>query len=223
MFKRTNKAAVGISKILAEFNGDLGIAFAAQKDSPLKYGSELRDTSDLSKLFYYHKDKINIINIIQQGYRYHLDPTKEETQKFDLDAIILRGNHKSSHSEINSAALEKSISKEIYHRWVLPLTIKYLQNIKKRRGHAPGGCRTIFNILEGGTIYQKTCDSILLISRTFRTICKQPVPTRITTTMLLLLLTAQDTPHDLSNAKKWPTKQIFLGKTDLDSAYCLIW
>ena len=44
--------------------------------------------------------------------------------------MILRGNHKSSHSVLNSAELDKSISKEIYHGWALPLTIEYLQSIK---------------------------------------------------------------------------------------------
>ena len=43
--------------------------------------------------------------------------------------MILRGNHKSSHSELNSAALDKSISKEIDHGWALPITIESLQNI----------------------------------------------------------------------------------------------
>ena len=44
--------------------------------------------------------------------------------------MILRGNHKLSHSVLNSAALDKAISKEIDHGWALPLTIEYLKNIK---------------------------------------------------------------------------------------------
>ena len=36
---RTNKAAFRNRKILAAFNGDLGAAIEAQKDSPLNYGS----------------------------------------------------------------------------------------------------------------------------------------------------------------------------------------
>ena len=46
----------------------------AQKDSPVNYGSEFRDIASLAKLFLHHEDKTKIINIIQQGYRYHLDP-----------------------------------------------------------------------------------------------------------------------------------------------------
>ena len=44
--------------------------------------------------------------------------------------MILRGDHKLSHSEMNSAALDKSINKDIDHGWALPLTIKFLKNIK---------------------------------------------------------------------------------------------
>ena len=39
LFNRTNEAAVRKNKILVAFNGDLGAAIAAQKGSPLNYGS----------------------------------------------------------------------------------------------------------------------------------------------------------------------------------------
>ena len=48
LFKRTNEAAVRNSKTLAAFNGDLGAAIEAQKGIPLNYGSEFRNTSELS-------------------------------------------------------------------------------------------------------------------------------------------------------------------------------
>ena len=44
--------------------------------------------------------------------------------------MIIRGNHKSSHSVLNPLVLEKSIIKEIDHLWALLLRIEYLQNIK---------------------------------------------------------------------------------------------
>ena len=49
LFNRTNEAAVRSRKILAPFNGDLGAEIAAQKGSPLKYGSEFRNTAELIK------------------------------------------------------------------------------------------------------------------------------------------------------------------------------
>ena len=108
-FKRTHEAAVRNIKILAGFRGDLGAAIAAHKEIPVNYGSEFHDTSALAKLFLHHEDKTKIINIIQHGSCYHLDPIEEEIIKLDLDAMILRGNHKSSQSVINAAALDKAI------------------------------------------------------------------------------------------------------------------
>ena len=67
LFNRTNEAAVRSRKILAPFNGDLGAEIEAEKDSPLNYGSEFCNTEALKKLFYYHKGRVKIINIIRQG------------------------------------------------------------------------------------------------------------------------------------------------------------
>ena len=122
-YRRTPEVAVRNSKILAVFKGGLGAAIAEHKDRSVNYGSEFRDITALENLFLHHEDRTKIINIIQQGSRYHINPSKEETRKSDLDAMILRGNHKSSHSVLNSATLDKSISKDIDYVWSLPLTI----------------------------------------------------------------------------------------------------
>ena len=116
-FKITHEAAVRNSKIIAAFKGDLDAAIAAHKDSPSNHGWEFRDTTALAQIFLHHEDKTKIINIIKHGSRYHLDPIEEETIKSDLDAIILRGNHKSSQSVLNAAAINKATSKEIDHGW----------------------------------------------------------------------------------------------------------
>ena len=110
--------------------------------------------SGLSKKFYYHKDNIKIINIIQKGSRYQIDTIKEKSRKSDLDLMILRGNYKSSHSYLNSTSLEKSIRKEIDHGWELTLTIKSLQNILKT-GVVPLGVTEEFSINERGGHYIK--------------------------------------------------------------------
>ena len=68
--------------------------------------------------------------------------------------MILRGNHKSSQSVLNAAALNKSISKEIDHGWVLPLTIESLQSIKNA-GVVPIGVAEKISINEKGERYIK--------------------------------------------------------------------
>ena len=62
-------------------------------------------------------------------------------------------------SVLNSAALDKATSKEIDHRWALPLKIEFLQNIKSAGVVPPRGCITIINEREGGTLHQKKRDS----------------------------------------------------------------
>ena len=63
--------------------------------------------------------------------------------------MILRGNYRSSHSVINSAEIDKAISKEIDHGWALPLTIESLQNIQNS-GVVPLGVAEQFSINEKG-------------------------------------------------------------------------
>ena len=139
---------------MAAFNGDLGAAIADNKDSPVNYGSEFRDTTALEKLLLHHEDKSKIISIIKHRSRYHLDPIEEATRKSYLSAMILRGNHKSSQSVLNAAALNKAISKEIDHGWALPFTIESLQRIKNA-GVVPLGVAEQFSINEKGERYVK--------------------------------------------------------------------
>ena len=68
--------------------------------------------------------------------------------------MILRGNHKSSHSVLNSAVLDKDTSKDIDHGWALTLTIESLQNIKNV-GALPLGVAEQFSINKKGERYIK--------------------------------------------------------------------
>ena len=68
--------------------------------------------------------------------------------------MTLRGNHKSSQSVVNAAALNKSISKEIYHGRELPLAIESLQSIKNT-GVVPLGVSEQLSINEKGERYIK--------------------------------------------------------------------
>ena len=69
----------GLIKYSRKLKGDLGAVIAAQKDSPVKYGSGFHDIASLEKLFLHHKDKSKITNIIQQRSRYRLDPIPTRT------------------------------------------------------------------------------------------------------------------------------------------------
>ena len=90
---------------------------------------------------------------------------------------------------------------------------------QKYRGRAPGGCRTIINKQEGGAQYQNTSNTWLIIPRPLRTFGKQLGPTGSTPNILLWLLPAQYSTHDLRNAKQMANKKMLIGKTPLDTAY----
>ena len=90
----------------------------------------------------------------------------------------------------------------------------------KNAGVMPLGVAEQFSINErGGALYKTMCDSRLLITRPFRTICKQPGLTRITKAVHLWLLLPQDTPHDIKNKKTMAYKTDIYRKMDLDAAY----
>ena len=119
--------------------------------------------------------------------------------------MILRVNHKSSHSVLNSDVIDKAIIKDWPWMRISPhnrISTKY----QKCRGRDPRGCITILIQRKGGMLYQNTCDTWLLIPRPLRTFGKQPGPTGVTPNMLLLLLFAQDSIHDISNAKQMADK-----------------
>ena len=92
----------------------------------LDYGSDFRDITGIIKLFSQHKDKNRIVNTIQKGSLYHLSFIEEETGKYYLISMLLRGNYKPSKSDLNTAAMEKAMVKEVEHRWKLTLTIDFI-------------------------------------------------------------------------------------------------
>ena len=46
--------------------------------------------------------------------------------------MLIRGNHKSARSALNTADMEKSIDKEVEQGWALPLTIYSIRYIKNK-------------------------------------------------------------------------------------------
>ena len=100
-FKCTRGEALHNRNSLAPFNGDLGDYMKAHQGIPLDCGSEFRDPTGIAKLFIHYEDKEKIIDIIQKVAPYHLLPIEEITRRSDLDAMILRGNHKSAKSNLN--------------------------------------------------------------------------------------------------------------------------
>ena len=136
--------------------------------------------------------------------------------------MILRGNHKSSQSVLNAAALNKAMSKEIDHGWALPLTIESLQDVKNA-GVVPLGVSEQFSINEKGERYFKRrvthdCSfpgsSGLSVNNRVQWESLQPCFHGFCLLRILHMISAM--------RSRWPTKQILIGKTELDAAYCRI-
>ena len=77
---------------------------------------------------------------------------------------------------------------------------------QQHRGRSPRGWRPIINKREGGTLYQKKRDPWLLIPRPLRNFGKQTGTMGVTPTILLWILPAQYSTHDLRNAKQMANK-----------------
>ena len=133
--------------------------------------------------------------------------------------MILRGNHKSSHSVLNSSALDKAISKEIDHEWAFPLTIYSLQSSKNAWVLSLGVAQQFSINEKGGGRYTKgrvTPDWSfpgllgILVNKQVQQDSLQPCFYGF---CLLRIL------HMISTMRiRWPTKVILIGKTDLDAA-----
>ena len=85
--------------------------------------------------------------------------------------MVLRGNHKPYHSDMNSAALEKIISKEVNHGWALNLTVTLLQSFNNS-GVVPLGVVEQLSIKKGRLLYQMAHYPQLFIPGSFRPIHK---------------------------------------------------
>ena len=132
--------------------------------------------------------------------------------------MILRGYHKSYHSELNLAALYKAIRKEIDHRWALPLTLEPLQNIQNV-GVVPLGDAEQFSINEKGERYIKRrvtheCSfsgpSGISVNNRVQQEPLQPCVYGLFLIRILQMISEMQS--------KWPTKQILIRKIDLDVA-----
>ena len=137
----------------------------------------------------------------------------------DLEAILLRGNHKSASSALNAAALEKSIDKEVEHGWTFPLTIDSIHRIKNA-GVVPLGVAEKLSINKKGERYTK---------RRVTHDCCFPGPSRLSANNRVMKDTLKPCfygfcllriLHMIASMRiKWPAKRILVGKTDPDAAY----
>ena len=92
------------------------------KRSAISYGSEFKEVSLLDNLMKFHPRWDRLRNILKQGSNWALDPLAEDLRKKDLEASLLRGNHKSA--VLQKEFLAEALAKEVAKGWMLVLPLE---------------------------------------------------------------------------------------------------
>ena len=220
-FENSTEAAKINADILRKHQYDFEKFINSQHDTILTPGSEFRSIHTLERLLGNHQDWHKIKKIISEGCDIPTvnSDTNEDTQRADLQAMINRGNHKSTQDKENSKALHKGYLKEIEHGWMIPVTIESVYHIKNAM------------VLPLGIVCQQTLDihGQSTIKRRITHDCSFPTPSgtsmNINTNLDLLdeciyghclwrIL------HDIHRQRiEFPNTRILISKMDLDAAY----
>ena len=126
-FELTREAALKNYLVLKKYNLHLGNALEAQKNTPLKYGSEFREPSKLEKVFKHHPYWEHLKTILTNGSDWPLTKLDEDKRKEDLAEALKYGNHKGA-SE-NPDQLRELIQKDVDYAYGLVLPLEKIDQI----------------------------------------------------------------------------------------------
>ena len=141
-FGISHKSASHNWKVLQSFN-NLGEALTKDGSSFTKYGSEFRPISTLHRIFKHHPLWDRLRNIMLHGIRFPISPIDTTTEKLDLDAALLFGNHKGV--QHNPQFFDDLNEKDVTAGFSIPIP---LQNIRRINGAA----LCPMNVIEQNTI-----------------------------------------------------------------------
>ena len=220
VFENNREAAKLNTKIIKKYKYDFIKACEKQKDSIVTPGSEFRAIPHLTNLFSHHEDWKELRSIITDGCDYSLSTTvDEDTRRKDLNAMIARGNHKSTKKPDCERILHKKFSEEVSRGWIVPVTIESLSKIKDI-SVIPLGIAHQFSINEQG---QRVPKHRVTHDATFLTPSGNSVNNRTIEELLKPCIYGQSLRrilHSLLTIRKaYPNKRILMSKYDLDAAY----
>ena len=130
-FKNSREAAKANTKLLKKYRYDLAEAMEREKGTFMEPGSEFRPVEELQWIYGEHEHWSKIESIISNGVTYHIPELDKKERTEDLEAMISRGNHKSTKEKENVPTLLSNYEKEVHYGWMLPITI---ENVRKIRG-----------------------------------------------------------------------------------------
>ena len=126
-FELTKEAAEKNFLVLRQYDFDLEKALSAQKGTPLEYGSEFRTSSELEPLLMNHPLWPHMKSILHNGSVFPLTNLDEETRIADLEAALVRGNHKGAKDK--PVLLKKLFGKDVTYAYAAPFPLGKLTRI----------------------------------------------------------------------------------------------
>jgi hypothetical protein len=128
IFQLTTKAAIENGRLLEDHKFDLASLINQYVDTTLGYGSEFRPMSQLEPLLGRHPHFGRLRKVLEEGMPYIFkEEITEEERKHELEAIILRGNHKSAEDE--QEKVKELINKEVTHGFAIPIPLNLVPKI----------------------------------------------------------------------------------------------
>jgi hypothetical protein len=114
--------------LLQSHNDCLQTLINSSPNTFISPGSEFRPVEILELLFLHHHNWPKIKNILSKGSTWPLEPITNKDRIEKNNEFIMRGNHKSAVKY--EEEFMKIIQSEIKQGWMIPLPIKYINDLK---------------------------------------------------------------------------------------------
>ena len=219
-FDLSDEAASHNFEVLRKKKFSLEKVLASSAFSPCHFGSEFKETKILEKLFFSHTYWPRMKRILEEGtsYKYSKNDLPEDTRKLDLEAALIRGNHKSAKTK--ESVLEKAFIKEVHLGYQLPLKPHHIRIIPNVR-MSPMGVADQLSINELGEIIEK--DRVTHDLSFPGEASEESINSMIDEDSLFDLIYghmhSRCIHHIVATRKKFPNSRILGNKADFKSAY----
>jgi hypothetical protein len=128
IFTLSTEVAVHNMNLLQSHADCLQMLINSSPGTFISLGSEFRPVDILEPLFLHHHNWTKIKLILSKGSIWPLEPITNNDRIGKKNEFITRGNHKSAVKY--EEELLKIILSEIKQRWMIPLPIKYINDLK---------------------------------------------------------------------------------------------
>ncbi len=144
-FKLTKECSQKNFLVLKKYGFNLEHALAAQKGTPLEYGSKFRIANELAPIFQDHPLWESMEETLTTGAIFPLEELDKETRLLDFTVALKRCNHKGAQKKPDF--LKELVTKDVIHGYGLPLPLSKLIRI-------PGTILAPMNIQAQNTIHE---------------------------------------------------------------------